>query len=266
MPLRVEVAGTGRPILMLHGNPLDHRVLTVPLEPWFRTGTGHRRIYVDLPGFGESPASPAVNGSDDMVEVVERLVDEIAPGERLLVIGQSFGAYLAEGLIARHPHRYAGVALICPMVVAERARRDRPDRVVIRTEPGLLDAADAEAVAAFREDAVIEDATTWQFFQTALLPAIRAADPDAVRRIEERYAFERIDLAATVFDGPSLVVTGRQDSTVGYRDAWRVLDRYPRAAFAVLDGAGHNAHVERKDVVLSLIADWLARVDDEEPA
>jgi pimeloyl-ACP methyl ester carboxylesterase len=144
--------------------------------------------------------------------------------------------------------------------------RDRPDRVVIKPEPGLLDGADPEAVALFREDAVIEDVATWRFFEAAIGPAIRAADPDAVRRIEAHYAFERIDLSRSSFDKPTLIVAGRQDSTVGYRDSWRILDRYPRATFAVLDGAGHNAHVERLDVVLRLLADWLARVDDEDRA
>jgi pimeloyl-ACP methyl ester carboxylesterase len=266
MALHVLDVGAGRPVLMLHGNPLDHRVLSEPLEPWFAARPGYRRIYVDLPGFGASPASPNVNGSDDVVDVVEHLVDDLVPAGRLLVIGQSFGAYIAEGLIARRPDRFGGAALICPMVVADRAARNRPDHVVIKAQPGLLDAAEPEAVAAFREDAVIEDAATWRFFQAAIGPAIRAADPDSVRRIEAHYAFERIDLSRSSFDKPTLIVAGRQDSTVGYRDAWRILDRYPRATFVVLDGAGHNAHVERLDVVLRLLADWLARADDEDRA
>jgi len=263
MPLHVLDVGAGRPILMLHGNPLDHRVLSEPFEPWFAERPGYRRIYVDLPGFGASPASPAVNGSDDVVDVVERLLDQVQPGRQLLVIGQSFGAYIAEGLIARRPDRFSGAALICPMVVADPRARDLPEHVVIKVEPGLLDAADPGVVAAFRDDAVIEDAATWRFFQAAIGPAIRAADPDAVRRIEANYAFERIGLSWPVFDQPTLIVTGRQDSTVGYRDAWRIVDRYSRATFVVLDGAGHNAHVERIEVVLPLLADWLARVDDE---
>ena len=36
---------------------------------------------------------------------------------------------------------------------------------------------------------------------------------------------------------PTLVIAGRQDVTAGYRDAWHILESYPRATFAVLDRA-----------------------------
>ena len=31
------------------------------------------------------------------------------------------------------------------------------------------------------------------------------------------------------------MLLGRQDSSVGYKDAWSILDNYPRGTFAVLD-------------------------------
>jgi hypothetical protein len=40
-----EVVGEGRPILMLHGWPLDHRHLLSEMEPVFERREGWRRIY-----------------------------------------------------------------------------------------------------------------------------------------------------------------------------------------------------------------------------
>ena len=60
-------------------------------------------------------------------------------------------------------------------------------------------------------------------------------------------------------------MTGRQDSVVGYLDQWSLLPHYPRSTFAVLDAAGHNAHLERPEVVNGLILDWLARVSEPSP-
>ena len=41
---------------------------------------------------------------------------------------------------------------------------------------------------------------------------------------------------------------------------WDVLENYPRAAFAVLDGAGHNLQIEKDQVFTALVRDWLNRV------
>ncbi|MEL6104316.1 MAG: hypothetical protein AAFR68_23825 [Pseudomonadota bacterium] len=45
---------------------------------------------------------------------------------------------------------------------------------------------------------------------------------------------------ATIVKMPSLVVVGRQDSISGYLDGIDIIYRFPRAALAVLDTAGHS--------------------------
>ena len=60
------------------------------------------------------------------------------------------------------------------------------------------------------------------------------------------------------FDEPTLIVAGRQDTIVGYRDAWSILDSYPRATFVVLDRADHGWPMETPNLLPALIDDWLA--------
>ncbi|MEO8107401.1 MAG: alpha/beta hydrolase, partial [Actinomycetes bacterium] len=63
------------------------------------------------------------------------------------------------------------------------------------------------------------------------------------------------------FLGPSLILTGRQDATVGYRSAFDLLDELPRATYAVADLAGHHlGRVECPEVFRCLVSDWLARL------
>jgi pimeloyl-ACP methyl ester carboxylesterase len=57
-----------------------------------------------------------------------------------------------------------------------------------------------------------------------------------------------------------LIVTGRQDHITGFHDAWSLANMYPRASFAVLDGAGHNLSIEQRETLSVLIGDWLDRV------
>lgn len=59
-----------------------------------------------------------------------------------------------------------------------------------------------------------------------------------------------------------MILTGRQDSLVGYRDAWQLLENYPRGTFAVLDRAGHNVHNEQHQLFNALLGEWLDRVQE----
>jgi len=94
-----EVHGEGTPILMIHGRSPDLR-LKGCAEPLFETSGGDwKRIYFDLPGTGLAPPDPGPHGADWMLDVVESLVDRILPGQRLALVGESFGGCLARGIL-----------------------------------------------------------------------------------------------------------------------------------------------------------------------
>src|SRR4051795_2468049 len=75
-----ESRGEGRPILMIHGWPSDHRNAMLPLEPVFVGRTGWRRIYPDLPGMGTTPASASINHQGAMIDALLPVTDARAPG------------------------------------------------------------------------------------------------------------------------------------------------------------------------------------------
>jgi pimeloyl-ACP methyl ester carboxylesterase len=116
--------------------------------------------------------------------------------------------------------------------------------------------------AQFLETAVVQDTATWRRTQDEIVVGYEVADDVVLERIGEHYAgtFE-VEPARRPFEGPVLFITGRQDSVAGYRDAWRTLEHYPRATFAVLDRAGHNVHIEQPQL-FALVHEWLDRVDE----
>jgi pimeloyl-ACP methyl ester carboxylesterase len=71
-----------------------------------------------------------------------------------------------------------------------------------------------------------------------------------------------VDTLPTPFGGPTLIVTARQDHLCGYRDAWDLLDNYPRATLAVLDRAGHFVNIEQDALCQLLMGEWLDRVEE----
>jgi pimeloyl-ACP methyl ester carboxylesterase len=73
IPIACELRGEGRPILLIHGWSADHDYLLADLEPVVRGHPGWRRIYLDLPGHGATPAPEWLWAQDQMLAIVRGL-------------------------------------------------------------------------------------------------------------------------------------------------------------------------------------------------
>ena len=122
------------------------------------------------------------------------------------------------------------------------------------------------AAARFFDDytavAVVQSDDTARHFLEFAAPGAELADKVAMKKLTENYELGEQPEDEAPFEKPTLILTGRQDHLVGFGDALRHLEHYPRATFATLDGAGHNVHFERPDLVSALVADWLTRMRD----
>ena len=261
VPVHYEIHGSGKPIVMLHGFSIDSRSLIGAFEPIFANKTGWRRIYFDMPGMGKTPASDAIVSADDLLDLILGFIDAMIPGERFTLIGQSYGGYLARGVLARKAGKIDGMSLICPVAIPERSKRDLPPHTVLKKDDALLATLSRDDADAFTPNFVVQTASTWTRFRDDLLPAIRIANETALKHLQQHYALSfNVDDLSTAFTKPVLLLTGHQDSDVGYRDQWKLLQNYPRATFAVLDGAGHALFIEQPGLLGKLTDEWLDRV------
>ena len=250
--------GTGTPVLALHGWTPDHRLMLGCLEPVFERHPGYRRLYPDLPGMGKSPAPPSIASSDDVLAAVREFVSDTIGTAPFLLVGESYGGYLARGLARALGPQVLGLALICPIGVAvEHATRDVPPRQVLRRSPALPDNAEFSSIA------VVATEETLRRFTEEVEPGLAAADEQAMARIRERWLLSDDPEGGEPFSRPTLILTGRQDDVVGYNDQWALLPHYPRATFAVLDVAGHNLQFEQPVLFDALVSEWLERVAAE---
>ena len=253
--------GTGRPLLLLHGFSVDHRLLSVLDDRLFAGRVEWRRIYVDLPGMGRSPADSSIDSTDAVAHAVERFVDGLLGDEPYAVLGQSFGGAIARYLTARQRARVRGLALLTPLIVPHPDVRQVPPKTVLRTDPDLIASLPPDDAADYVELAVIQSAQTWALFRDWILPGAQAADEAALGRIRARYALSTYpESTVPPYAGPTEIICGRQDHVAGYRDAVDALPHYPRANLTIVDGAGHNAHTEQPERVTELLGDWLDRV------
>jgi pimeloyl-ACP methyl ester carboxylesterase len=260
--IHYEILGTGTPIVMLHGWGCNSDMFKGSMEPVFTDiDKPFQRIYFDLPGMGRSPAQRWITGSDDMQTVILELLDAIIPGQHFLLAGKSYGGYLARGILKACPQQVDGLLLICASAVSDHSRRDVPPHQAQEVDQTFLDSLSPQDRKDLTENNVIHTRRVWERFREEVLPGLKAADWDFLNNCLSRNTpyREDIDLIEAPYPQPVLMLMGRQDASVGYRDHWRFIENFPHASFVVLDRAGHNLEIEQPELFSALVKEWLER-------
>lgn len=264
LSINYEVLGQGKPVVILHGFTPDHRLMTGCMEPVFKGKDNYMRIYPDLPGMGKSENAAWINNSDDMLEIVIDFIEKIIPGENFLLAGESYGGYLSRGVIHRMPERVDGLFLLCPVVVAKSKDRKVPKHEVITIDDEFITGLSTEEIEGFDSMGVVQNRYTFERYTDEIVCGLKVANKDLLDRIRKsdfEFSFDA-EMDQLQFPNPTLILVGRQDSIVGFEDAWNLLRNFPRASFAVLDRAGHNLQIEQPELFTHLTDEWLFRVEE----
>ena len=260
--IHYEMKGEGRPILMLHGLPCDHRYMVTDMEPLFETHKGWKRIYPDLPGMGKTPGASWITTEDQVLDIVLDFIDKVIADQHFVVAGASYGGYLARGVIYRRSAAVDGLFLTAPMILPDRAKRTLPSHIPLVEDSEIFSETDPELAQDFQGFAVVQSKKFLDYMKINIYPAVEMADHDFLDKLQEHYAFSfDVDTLPEPFRKPTLILTGRQDSICGYQDAWSIFENYPRATFAVLDCAGHGLEVEQENIFRMMVGEWLDRVE-----
>jgi pimeloyl-ACP methyl ester carboxylesterase len=263
--IHYETHGEGRAILFIPGWGLNARLTADQMEPCFHQREGWKRIYIDPPGHGKTPSKDWITNQDKMLEVILACVDKLTTGQKYCLVGISLGAYLARGVILQRARFVDGITMIVPAIIAEDEKRSVPPYKVL-----IKDSTVYAELTPMEQDlfgiSVIHSRTWLNTIRSSpQIPDDENGDPEFLGKIRdkpEKYTFSfDVDAVSEPFPGPSLIITGRQDSVVGYRDAWNILENYPRASYVVLDRAGHPLE-DSAELVNVLIREWLERVEE----
>jgi pimeloyl-ACP methyl ester carboxylesterase len=262
IPIELHRVGRGRPLVIVHGWSADHRYMRADLEPVFDADTPWSRIYFDLPGHGATPAPDWLERQSQMLAIVAAVADAAADGEPYAVAGNSYGGYLALGLVRTQPERLLGAALLVPDLPDERNERDVPAPVTVHENRSLFGdlAEDEEWIPAglvVHEQRMLDEIRQWD------MPGYRACDRTFLERLNAHYVHEgAAGTPGASFSQPSLVLTGAQDATVGWRAQQSLMPEFPRGTFARLDLGGHHiGRIERPQLFYALVRDWLERIE-----
>ena len=249
-PARVREMGTGTPVVLVHGYPLDGAMWSGVARALM---TRFRVVKPDLPGRGDTAAASG-GTMDDYADFLEEILKAI--GAPAGLAGFSMGGYAALALARRRPERLAALALVDtraqPDDEAGRAKRD-------------------EAIATVRATGVapIADAMTGKLLSPASLGNRDLVD--RVRRIMLRQKPETVEADLTALRDradsrpalagigiPTLVVVGAEDALTPPADSEAMASAIPGARLTTIPGAGHLAPMERPGAVAAALSDFFA--------
>lgn len=219
---------------------------------------------LDLRGYGDSTLGPRQSTVDDYCDDILRVM-QVMGAERLVLVGLSYGSWIATSFAMRHPELLAGLVLSGGCTGMSEAGPDEREAFRVSREvplnAGQTPADFAPAVVKVLAGPDASDAT-----RKALLDSM-AAIPVATYRDAlicftnplERFDFSRMTM-------PVLMITGEHDRLAPPAEirgvAGRIWDSAgrPDVQFEVIPGAGHVCNVEMPHLYNRHLIDFLKRL------
>ena len=224
-------------------------------EPVFTELEGYRRYYIDLPGMGDSEHGDVKN-SDDMLELIHGFAVDVI-GEPFIIIGQSYGGLLTRGFVNKYPDLIKKIILLVPCIIpGVRQGRVEPLTVVEKDEE-LLSSLTQDERDNFTMMNVMLTKEVWERYNKYLLPALNSADWDFLNNVlEGSFSFDPDDLKEPCTK-PCLIIAAKQDTEVGYKDQFDLMQKYTNATYCAVERAGHNLQIEQPEIFEGLVKNWL---------
>lgn len=259
MKLHYEIHGKGTPILIIHGLGCDMRLMKECIEPAFDDCLEYKRIYVDLPGMGFSTANGQFASSDRILEVLLAFIEFAIPTSFLL-IGESFGGYLSQGIVSSINTRVLGLFLLCPVVFPAHDDRAIPKNIKKYYDNNFLDSLTDEELTNFTYCGVICNEDTYVRYKRSILPGLRIGNTAFIDKLSLNYSFsKKLDLV--LFEKPVTILCGKQDNVVGFVDQFSLMSQLLYSEYVVLDKAGHNLQIEHPAQVENIVKNWIKRTE-----
>jgi pimeloyl-ACP methyl ester carboxylesterase len=253
--VHVARAGSGRPLLLVHGLGSSHRTW----DPVLPALSAEREVLaLDLPGFGSTPPLQGEVGIATLTDALESFLAEQDLRE-VDVVGSSMGARMVLEL-ARRGHRGTVVALDPGGFWTDRqvaffgVTVSASVALVRRLQPALpvLTASPVGRTALLAQFS----ARPWALPQELVLRELRgfADSPSLDAALHAlRYGPRQEGAARGSLEGRVVLGWGRQDRVTPPSQAATALQRFPDATLHWFDGCGHFPHWDRPAEAAGLI-------------
>jgi pimeloyl-ACP methyl ester carboxylesterase len=243
--LEIVRRGTGRPMLVLHGfDTIDPAAAFLDL-----LGRHGEIIAPSSPGFGQSPRPEDFDTVYDLVHLYLAALDAL-PGDKVTLLGFSFGGWLAAEVAAACGHRLAKLVLVDPLGI----------KISDRETPDILDVFNKSPDEVRRKSWHDPDrfAPDYNAMSDEAL-VVHARNREALCLYAWRPYMYNPQLPRWLgrIKVPSLLVWGASDQVVT-PDYGRAYSRLiPGSRFALIEGAGHHPEIEQPQKFVERVAAFL---------
>jgi pimeloyl-ACP methyl ester carboxylesterase len=253
-----EEHGSGEPLLLIMGWGGN----AATWQPQIPGLAEHYRLIVfDNRGAGRSSAPDEPYTIRQMAADTFGLLDALDVA-RAHVFGISMGGMIAQELALEQPERVASLVLGCTSPGGEKAAGLHDEITTFRESVGD-DGPDLEWFAEFlrrlwTNEALVKSGPRLQDFVFSIIRFPPA--PHGIRRqadaIAQHDAFERLHAISV----PTLVTTGAEDTLIDPENSELLAELIPNAELRIFEGLRHAFHLERPDLVNSIIIEFIDRV------
>jgi pimeloyl-ACP methyl ester carboxylesterase len=255
----VRDEGTGRPLVLVHGFPLD-QTMWAGQQPLSREV---RLLTPDLCGFGQSAApSQSTITMRQFADDLGAMLDQLSIADPIVLGGLSMGGYVAWQFWQQHRSRLSlsGLILCDTRAAADPAevaagRRQLAERVVREGVAGTVE----EMLPRLLAPATLQSAPP---FVDQIRRVMVGTSVDAYAAAQRGMA-ERPDMSALLpeIDLPTLVICGQYDALTPPAEMRAMARALPRALYREIPAAGHLAPCEQPRLVNSAIQEFLRNLD-----
>lgn len=234
-PVTYHVAGDGPPVLYFHsagGIRYTHALDELAND---------YRIYMMVaPGFDETPPHDGVDTMPALADLAAEFVDEVI-GEKVDVIGQSFGGFLSVWFTVRHPDKVGFLVPQCPSGFRPKDIPQKP--------PGTPEEMRARMFA----------------HPERIPPGEKTAEQLAESRKWANYYHNSVGLDEALvaqlggIECQTLILQGTKDGMMPPESGQLLMREIPRAKLLYVYDAGHNIEVDQPERFVSLVRDFLSR-------
>ncbi len=252
--------GSGLPLIILHGFYLDGITMVHAIEDTSIRLEGFRRIYIDLPGMGQSPAHKLENTTDTMINLLSEVIEVLIADHPFIIMGYSYGGYLAQGIAKKLNEQVIGEVLICPVVIPERNLRTIAPITNQEIDHAYFVTLTEDKQKEYLEQMVVINERTCHRTEADFSRAMALADGPFLRKLfRDNYLSEIVERSDMIHRHKALIFLGYQDNVVGYKDMLNRLAKYPKATVSLLTNASHSFFLEQPDQFENLLDAWLRK-------
>jgi 3-oxoadipate enol-lactonase len=245
-------AGTGRPIVLIHGYPFNRSLWS---EQVTALSSSYRVIVPDLRGFGETDASAETATMNRMAQDVAQLMDhlEIPQG---VIGGLSMGGYVALAFYKQFPSRVRALVLADTRAQAdtEEAKQTRAQQAEKALSEGMAGIADAMLPKLLTPETVSKRPDIVKRVRDMMLRTKPEGAAAALRGMAER---EDQTSSLSQISSPALILVGAEDAITPVADSEKMHQAINGSRLVVLENAGHVSNLERTDKFNEALLDFL---------